>query len=211
MLEHYQKHDIIFLDILIDGEERGIKTAERIRRKDEDALLVFYTAYDYPASGIIEVQPFHYLLKGDDTEKTKKGLRKILKEVDRREHTPLILAVYKGIEYVLRPEDVLYISILDKGTAIYPTTEKILKISGFPGSQKEWDGLVMKSSVKLDDYYRKLRAYGFAYAKKSYIINVHHIVAKMNDSVQLKDGTILSIARSRRKEFESYCSNYWKR
>lgn len=42
LLEHGEKHDIIFLDILINGEEEGVKTADLIRRKGRTLCLSLY-------------------------------------------------------------------------------------------------------------------------------------------------------------------------
>lgn len=129
LLEQNQRYNIIFLDILISGEEEGVNTAAYIRKKDENALLVFYTAYDYPASCIVKVRPFQYLVKDKEPEELKASIEKVMAEAEKRNHVPCVLAVYKGKRYVLRPEDILYISILDKGTAVYLTEEKRLSSS----------------------------------------------------------------------------------
>lgn len=210
LLERYQRYDIVFLDIMIEGETEGVKTASNIRLKDENALLVFYTAYDYPASRIIGVRPFQYLVKVRETEKLQVDLLKVIREAERRKQVPYILAVYKSKQYVLKPEDILYISILDKGTAIYLTKEKASELCSFEKEEKKQGEFFLRNSGKLNDHYMMLKAYGFVYAKKSYIINIHHIAAVIKNGVQLEDGTILNVARSKRKEFESQCSRYWR-
>lgn len=68
----------------------------------------------------------------------------------------------------------------------------------------------LKSAERLDQYYEQLKDYGFVYGKKSYIINVCYITARMKDAVRLQDETILSIARSRKKEFDDQYSRYWR-
>ncbi len=210
LLEQDQRYNIIFLDILIGGEKEGVRTAAYIRQRDENALLVFYTAYDYPASSIVEVRPFQYLIKDKGTEKLKAGIQKVMKEAERRKRVPDILAFDKEKQYVLKTEDILYIAIRDKGTDIYLTEEKASEIFGLEQAPKERKEFYLRSAMKLNEHYAKLEAYGFAYGKKSYIINIHHIKAVTKDTVQLKDGTILNIARSRKKEFDSRCSRYWR-
>lgn len=210
MLDRYGAYDIVFLDILMRGKKEGTEIAERIRSRDEDVLLVYYTAYDYPASSICQTRPFSYLIKDDCPQKTEEGLRKILKEAKKRQKFPYLTVTDERKKFVLRPQEIMYIAILNKGTAIYPTKEKTAEICMLLNQENVQKEYFLKSTERLDQYYELLKDHGFIYGKKSYIINVNYITARMKDAVLLQDGTILSIARSRKKEFDDQYSRYWR-
>ncbi len=56
------KYDLVFLDVKID-KENGIETAHTFRRRNEDAVLIFVSAYlEYAPKGY-EVDAFRYILK----------------------------------------------------------------------------------------------------------------------------------------------------
>ncbi|MCI8431308.1 MAG: response regulator transcription factor [Lachnospiraceae bacterium] len=210
LLEQRREYDVVFLDIRMDKEQEGIDTAVYLQQNDENALLVFYTAYDYPASCIANVRPCQYLMKDRGTEDLKAGIQKVMKEAKRRKRIPHILAFDKEKQYVLKTEDILYIAIRDKGTDIYLTKEKASEICGPEQAPKERKEFTLRSTMKLNEHYAKLEEYGFAYGKKSYIINIHYVASITKDTVRLEDGTILNIARSRKKEFDSRCGRYWR-
>lgn len=210
MLDRYEAYDVIFFDILMKGKKEGTEIAENIRSRDEDVLLVYYTAYDYPASSICTTNPFRYLIKDACPQKTEAELRKILKEAEKRQKLPCLTVANKGKKFVLRPQEILYIAILNKGTAIYPTQEKTAEICKMLNQENVPREYFLKSAERLDQYYEQLKDYGFVYGKKSYIINVCYITARMKDAVRLQDETILSIARSRKKEFDDQYSRYWR-
>ncbi len=209
LLDSHETFAVIFLDIKMKTEREGTEIAESIRLADMDTLLVFYTAYDYPASRIFRVQPYSYLLKDAPAKELKSALQRILQEAARRDRPCHLLVKYAGTIFTLKPADILYICIQDKGSAIYLTEEKadeIFRISERKQAPKE---LFVKSGVKLDSYYEQLKDFGFIYAKKSYIINAQYIVARSRDSVLLKDKTELTVSRSRKKQFDDALGRYW--
>lgn len=211
LLEHYQSFDIIFLDIQMGGEFDGKETAEQIRKQDSEALLSFYTAYDYPASDIMQVHPFCYLVKEWNSEKIKEELKKILEEAKRRQAYTKVPILYYGNSYIISSREILYIDIFEKGSGIYLTekgAERIQQMKDVLGQDIRDD--MVKSSIKLGEYYEMLKEDGFAYAKKSYILNLHHIITYEREFVTMKDGTKLNVARSKRKEFEGVLGRYWR-
>lgn len=111
-----------------------------------------------------------------------------------------------GKLYVLNQDDILYISILNKGTRVWITGQAAQRLE-IPDTKVERAGI--NSSVKLGEYYEQLKESGFLYGGKSYIINVNHIVARIKDQIQLSNGQELSISRSRKAEFDKGFARYW--
>ena len=71
--------DILFLDIEMNGMD-GMETARELRRKYQDTVLIFVTAYpDFVFQGY-EVHAFHYILKPYKEEKIREVLGKAVEE-----------------------------------------------------------------------------------------------------------------------------------
>ena len=71
--------DLLFLDIEMSGIN-GMETARELRKKYQDTIIVFVTAYpDFVFQGY-EVHAFHYILKPYKEEKIKEVLEKALEE-----------------------------------------------------------------------------------------------------------------------------------
>jgi DNA-binding LytR/AlgR family response regulator len=171
LLEAYRDFGIIFLDIDMKGDLDGIQLAQMLHLRDSGVLICFYTAYDYPASRIVAVQPFRYLLKNWTEQELKSVLQLVLIEAVRRKKAVNLAVSYEGKRFMLKSSDILYISILGKGTEIYLTEERAAAmIQQLKISVKKPGELVIKSAVKLEKYYAQLADLGFIYGKVSYII-----------------------------------------
>ena len=73
--------DLIFLDIEM-RELNGIETAKLLRKRGEDAVIIFVTSHpDFVFHGY-EVQAFHYILKPYEDDKIVTTLRNVLKKLE---------------------------------------------------------------------------------------------------------------------------------
>lgn len=83
MLKNYrqQKFDILFLDIGMQGLS-GIETAEIIRSKDKDVVIIFITSYDNYALEAYRVEASMYLVKPLEYEDLKKTLDRVIKIIN---------------------------------------------------------------------------------------------------------------------------------
>lgn len=208
LLNNFTKFDLIFLDLKLN-RLNGIQIAEAIHLQDSQVPISFYTGYDVGASQIVKLRPFSYLVKGRDD--IKAIVDKTLKDISSRQKQPSLFVTYDGKMFILQLSDILYISILDKGTEICLTDEKTNEIFGDVGKNTDPLERTIKSGVKLETYYEQLKDYDFMYAKKSYIINAQYVMARLKDSVLLKGHHELSVARSRKKEFDDQLFAYWVR
>lgn len=208
LLKDFLHFDLIFLDMKLEGRN-GIQTANHIRMRDPDVPIIFYTNYDISASKVIKIRPMDYLMKGSDPEKQKKIIYEVLQNICRHDDLPNLYVAYGGKTYILPLAHIAYISILDKGTEIWLSDEYRTTIFGETKKNQEPTEVTVKSGVKLDAYYDQLKSHGFIYAKKSYIINARFIIARFKDSVLLKGGYELSVARSKKKQFDDQLVEYW--
>ena len=66
----------------------------------------------------------------------------------------------------------------------------------------------IRSKKRLPEMYAMLKNFGFEYAHNSYIVNLNHIKRKTTKELELSDGTVLSIARSKEKELRAAFAKY---
>ena len=210
LLEDYKSYDMIFLDIQMEGKMDGRQTAEQIRKMDSDALLSFYTAYDFPASDIVKVRPFSYLVKDRNPEKIREELETLMEEARRRQKDIDVPILFHGNSCVIPSREILYIDIFDKGCGIYLTekgVDRVCRIQSTLG--QDIQGNMVKSSKRLGEYYELLKEEGFAYAKKSYIVNLYHLIFNSKEYITIRGDTILNVARSKQKEFQEALGKFW--
>lgn len=164
LLSDITDFDLMFLDIKLEGVG-GTRTAELIRLQNPLVPIVFYTGYDVMATEVIKVHPLNYLKKGNDINEHRQIINDIFKELSEQKKLPNLIIEYHGKKLVLHLFDILFISILDKGTEICITDEKRREIFG---KREKVKNKSIRSGIKLEDYYEQLKNYGFIYAKKSY-------------------------------------------
>lgn len=70
------------------------------------------------------------------------------------------------------------------------------------------DKIICKSS--LSDLHALLHDFYFAYAHNSYLVNLQHVTYLNTTELTLSDNSILTISRSRQKEFQSMFFRYMK-
>lgn len=211
LMDGFRKFSIIFMDIYMEGKKEGVELVRQIRKRDPNALVAFYTAYDYPASGIMDVQPIAYLLKDSEPKYVRHWIQQSLKKARKREtETENVAIALSSATYMVRPSDIVFISIHEKGSLVHLTREKAKEL-GVLKERAEWKEVetAVKSRIKLEEYYRQLKGYGFIYAKVSYIINAKRVLFRGRDSVTMEGNIELGISRNKKKKFDEQFAMYW--
>lgn len=191
--------DLLILDIQMDGMN-GNEVALKFREKYLNTILVFCSGIYNPTPESFKVSPYRYLLKQYTDEKMLRELREIVAFVKKKKKMPTISAHYFSNAVDLKPEEILYISIAKRGSniCVCPNVTRIKKEEKF----------ISNYSVK--QLYEILKAYDFAYAHNSYIVNMKHVKSKTLNDLEMINGDILTISRSRRKEFHKRMTDYFE-
>lgn len=204
LLESKVSFDAVFLDIQME-EMKGNTVGERLRERDANVMILFYTGYDMNASQIFKCRPQGYLMKDAGQKELMRNLDSVLEDLCSKKERKLPIAC-DGKAFVLDLSDILYISIKNKGTEFWLTQQAAERLGI---SSKTFGGARIKSPVKLNEYYQKLKDQGFISGHNSYIINAHHVEARQNDVVYLSDGQQLTLSRSRKRSFDKDFGCYW--
>lgn len=196
-LESCEKIDLLILDMQMK-KLGGNETAKLFRSQFPSSVIVFCSGVCLPTVESFETTPFRYLLKEYTDERMEHELRTIVQEVKNKLVEPTVLGTWKYNAVKLKLDEILYISIARHGSNIF-VDPKIIKF--------EFENRIT-SKKKLSELYSALKEYGFEYAHNSYIVNLNHIKRKTTKELELSDGTILSIARSKEKDLRVAFAKY---
>lgn len=192
-------HDLIFLDIQMDGLD-GNETARRLRQHNKGAVLVFCSGVYQPTPESIRMAPFRYLLKNSRDEEIQEDLRQILEKMRQQPKWEYLIVKGGGKLERVSVFDIVYISKIKRGSQIYlvgPHPEQV------------------QSDLHISSLYQQLSKYGFAFPHDSYLVNCRWITSFNSRYLTMYDGSekgmTLNIARSKKEEFTKQLVAYWEK
>ena len=183
------KIDLLILDMQMEKLD-GHETAKYFRNQFPASIIVFCSGVCMPTVETFEATPFRYLLKEYTDERMVRELKVIIQEMRNKIIEPYIIGVWRYSTIKLKLDEILYISIARRGSNIYVNPQ----ITKFELRN------CITSKKKVDELYLMLKPYGFEYAHNSYIVNLDYIKRMNTQELELSDGTVLSVARSKEKE-----------
>ncbi|MBR1814406.1 MAG: response regulator transcription factor [Lachnospiraceae bacterium] len=186
--DYVSQFDVIFLDIILPGMT-GMQTAESLREKDPDVVLIFLTnmaqyaidGYKYSAADYF-VKPFSYYALKMRMDRIK-GQMKVKKPAECVIRLPngLIRMPLEKIQYI---ESVGHETTFHTVDGTYTTRDKSMR-------QLE----------------KELYPYSFRRCNVSYLVNLKHCTA-VRDYELTVGGDTLVISRAKRKDFLYEMSKY---
>ena len=164
--------DILLLDIEMRGMD-GVSLAKAIRKRDENAQIVFVTGHsEYLAEGY-EVSALHYLMKPVSREKLWATLDRA---ANRLEKDARALNLDLGGELVrVRLKDIRYLEVSKNYVTVHAGTEYTVK-----KPLSEFEGM-------LDE--------GFFRMGRAFIVRLNCVARVTKKEVYLVDGTALPLPR----------------
>lgn len=183
-----KRYDIIYLDIEM-AKQNGVDAAREIRKMDTKVLIIYVTSHESFAKEVFEVSAFRFITKPIDSQIFKKYFKDAEHEIVKR--PKYFQYQYNKITYRLPIEEILY----------FQSDRRITYIITKGGSKKCYGKLndIEKRLVESDMHFYRTH--------QSFLVNPQYVTAYFYDSMELEDGTTLSISENRRKKVsELFCT-----
>ena len=181
LLAAERRFDIVFLDIQMDGMN-GIEVARRLRKNQEETVLIFITGLKEYVFDAFDLYAFQYLLKPVDEKKFAEVLDRAVKEARRKKDKQELFIKTKNL--TLDQADILYIESRGKKVEIHTARGK----NGIEiyATMEELEGQLGE---------------GFYRCHRAYIVNMAYITEYNNDSIILTNGDTVYLAKKKYSEF----------
>ena len=191
LLAAAEKFDMIFLDIMMHPPD-GMKTAQTLRERDSDAILIFISSSRKYVFDAYDVEAFQYLLKPVEEEKLKKVLQKAVRKTEKHSRE-FILVNRERQNRKLFLDDIYYFEICGRTIEAHGS-EGIFTYYGQIGVLEE-----------------NLREKGFFRCHKSFLVNLKYADVYIRQEVIQENGEKIMIARRRYEAFGKAILDYMRK
>ena len=174
--------DILLLDIQMPGSN-GMETAQRLRSRGMDTIIIFVSALEDYVFQAFDVGAFHYLVKPFDNRKFAQVLARAVRQYeddrqrnanqDRKKDTPNLVITSGGKHITIQMEDIVYAEVYNRKMILHTMDSDI----EYYGKMKELEKKVG------EDFYRPHRAY---------LVNMNYIRKYDARTIYLKKGQALT-------------------
>lgn len=187
LLQAPESFDIIFLDIIMQDMD-GMKTAQLLRKKVSDKILIFVSSSRNYVFEAYDVEAFQYMVKPVDDRKLKSVLKKVVCKTESRSQEFIIVSRERQKKKLFL-DDIYYFEIWGRIVEVHGT-EGVFSYYGQIGEleNKLWDN-------------------GFFRCHKSYLINLKHVDGYNRQEAVLENGEKIVIAKRR---YEAFCQEMLK-
>ena len=175
--------DAIFLDIDIP-EMNGFQIAKNVRKLYPDCMIIFCSSHNELVYESFEYEPFWFLCKSDYERKLDSVLEKVKKS--KKE----FVIKFKEKIIKVRYQEIFYVEV-EKHKIRLHLEKEILEYRG-----------------NLSDIEKQFVEMGFVKINSGCIVNIEHIFKIQDSELILKNGTLLVISRSNKKNVKTIFFDY---
>lgn len=176
-------YDVIFLDIEMD-DVNGIAVSEFIRKQllDDSVQIIYVSGNTQYAMELFQYSPLDFLVKPIDYVRLKQVVTKISRIMGLRSD---VFSYNKNHDTVkVKIRDILY----------FESDGRKIKIVTTDSTDTFY--------AVMEDLYSQLERFGFISIHRSYFVNYRHVKVFHYESVEMTNGAVLPIGRSKRKDVQ---------
>lgn len=191
LLQSSDSFDIVFLDIIMRDPD-GMVTAQSLRRKSLDIILIFISSSREYVFDAYDVEAYQYLLKPIDTQKLRNVLQKAVGKTETHSREYMIINIERQMKKLLL-DDILYFEIRGRKIDIHGK-----------------DG-ILTYYEQIGVLEKRLQGKGFFRCHKSYLINLKHVDTYNRQEVVLDNKDKIILAKRRYDDFTKEVLSYMKK
>lgn len=184
-LPRIKEYNLVFIDIVL-GDTDGGDVAEKLRRVNNQVLIVLCSAVQNPTPRYFRLSVYRYIIKANQKE-TAEAVSSALERMREIFGERGLLIPKKGGAVHITTDSIVYIQKTRGGTELILTDEN--------GHREH-----IKSTKKMNDLYaelQKMRGCCFGYPHNSYLVNIKYVSGLNKKYLTLNNGEELNIARDR--------------
>lgn len=187
--ENINEFDILYLDIEM-GNINGIETAEVLRKKGCQSIIIFLTDNEKYVFQSFDVFPLHYILKSDITyEKFKEILFRAM-EHKKKKDDEVFLCEFQDVKKIIPLNQIQYFDVQNR----------IITVHYIDGEFSFYS--------KLDKIHEELKGKWFIRIHRSFIVNLHFVDRIVMKSLYLTTEEELPIGTTYLKTLKEAFSDY---
>lgn len=183
------RYDIIFMDYQMDGLN-GLETARILRKRHDNAAIIFLTSYSDIVFDVFEVNAFRFLVKPIDIQKLFSAIDDYISGLD--DSNFILLKTDDGNKRV-KIDDIIYAEASDKYCYVRTVDDSLL----YKNTLSEIEKLLPEES--------------FFRSHRTYLVNMKHIVTHTATSIQFDNNECALISKLKLTPFKKTFTDYIKR
>lgn len=191
LLQASETFDLVFLDIIMRDPD-GMTTAQILRQKSSDTLLIFISSSRDYVFDAYDVEAFQYLLKPIDVSKLRHVLEKAVCKTETHSSEYMIISIERQ-KKKLYLDDICYFEI----------SGRKIDIHGADG--------ILTYYEQIGVLEKNLQNKGFFRCHKSYLINLKYVDTYNRQEVILDNGEKIMIAKRRYDDFAKEMLSYMRK
>ena len=180
---------VFLLDLVLEQEQSGLDVCRAIREADDQALVIYVSAYAEYAMDCLETHAYDFVLKPYTAERLENALQDAVRAMIAHNDIVPLQVTSGSVTRVLDQKEIYYLQTQREYVTAYTSRGPMT-----------WH----ESMTRLMD---RLNPEWFVRIHKSYTMNRLHLksVDAATQQVSLEDGTVLPISRRCLKAFDSFC------
>ena len=176
-----KRFDLIYLDIEM-VKQNGVDAARLIRKVDKNVLIIYVTSHESFVKEVFEVSAFRFISKPIDIQIFEKYFMDAKREI--LESPKYLQYQYNKLSHRVLINNILY----------FQSDKRVTYIVTKEGTEKCYEKLnnIEKRLCESDIYFYRTH--------QSFLVNPKFVSIYSYDSMELLDGTTLTVSENRRKK-----------